>query len=203
MGRTVSGYVPVNANVVAPQAFDVDVTGTGAGLVPASLNATVSVVERGDEAFHQTVFTLVDMPQAVVNGTEYQGTKIYQFPAGRLHVLGVTAVLAQKTTSIIADTINSATGAVALGTVTASNVALTGTMVNFLPSTAFTSSTVINTAGTAVGAVLAAAAVFDGTSSAIALYLNSAYATTGDVDADGTQTWTGTITVSWCNLGDI
>jgi hypothetical protein len=86
--------------------------------------------------------------------------------------------------------------------VTASNVSLTSTMVDMLPSTAFTSSATINVAGTAVSAALAASAQFNGTATAIDMYLNSAYATTTDVDADATQTWTGSITFHWVNLGD-
>jgi len=34
------------------------------------------------------------------------------------------------------------------------------------------------------------------------MYLNTAYATTTDVDGDATQTISGTITVTWVNLGD-
>lgn len=150
-----------------------------------------------------TTLTLKNVAQTVTNGTEYQGTQIYDFPAGRIHVLGVTATLQQKTTSAIASTINSGvTGAISLGTATASNVSLTGTMVDLLPSTAFTSSTTINVAGTAVSASLAAAAQFDGTSTAKDVFLNTAYATTTDVDGDGTQTISGTVVITWINLGD-
>jgi hypothetical protein len=34
------------------------------------------------------------------------------------------------------------------------------------------------------------------------MFLNTAYATTADVDGDATQTISGTITVAWVNLGD-
>jgi len=153
--------------------------------------------------FVQTTLTLTAVAQSVVNGTEYQGTKIYDFPQCRLLVQGVTATLQQTTTSAIATTINSGvTGAIGLGTATASNVSLTGTMVDFLPSTAFASSTTINVPGTAVSAALAASAQFDGTSTAKDLYLNTAYATTTDVDGNGTQTISGTIVITWVNLGD-
>lgn len=152
----------------------------------------------------QTVLTLDNVAQTVTNGTEYQGTKIYDFPEGRINVLGVTATLQQKTTSAVASTLNaSSTGAISLGSATASNVSLTGTMVDFLPSTAFTSSATINVAGTAVTAALAAAAQFNGTATAIDLYLNTAYATTTDVDADATQTISGTVTITWLLLGDL
>lgn len=153
--------------------------------------------------FFVVTLTLDNVPQAVVNGTEFQGTKLMTFPEGRLNVLGCTATLQQKTTSAIASTLNSGvTGAISLGTATASNVALTGAMVDLLPSTAFTSSTTINVAGTAVSAALAAAAQFDGTSTAKSMFLNTAYATTTDVDADATQTISGTITVVFAFLGD-
>jgi hypothetical protein len=168
---------------------------------PATGGITVKNVQFGP--FCQTTLSLNNVPQAVVNGTEYQGTKIYDFPDGRIHVLGCVATLQQKTTSAIASTLNaSVTGAIALGTVTASNVSLTGTMVDLLPSTAFTSSATINVAGTAVSAALAAAAQFDGTTTAKDVYLNTAYATTTDVDANATQTISGTITITWCALGD-
>jgi len=168
---------------------------------PAISTVTAKHVHFGP--FCVTTLTLANVAQTVVNGTEYQGTKIYDFPEGRLHVLGVTATLQQKTTSALASTLNaSSTGAIGLGTATASATTLATTMVDFLPSTAFTSSATVNVAGTAVSAALAAAAQFDGTTTAKDLYLNTAYATTGDVDADATQTISGTIVITWILLGD-
>jgi len=75
-------------------------------------------------------------------------------------------------------------------------------MVDLLPSTAFTSSTTINVAGTAVSAALAASAHFDGTATAKDMYLNTAYANPTDVDGNGTQTISGTVVFTWINLGD-
>jgi hypothetical protein len=171
-----------------------------AGSTPLS---TVSIRNEQFGSFVKTTLTLKDVAQTVTNGTEYQGTKIFDFPAGRILVLGVTATLQQKTTSAIASTINSGvTGAVALGTAAASATTLATTMADILPSTAFTSSTTINVAGTAVTAALAASAHFDGTSTAKDVYLNSAYATTTDVDGNGTQTFSGTVVIVWVNLGD-
>ncbi len=168
---------------------------------PAVSTVTAKHVQLGP--FCVTTLTLDNVAQSVVNGTEYQGTKIYDFPQGRISILGVTATLQQKTTSAIASTINSGvTGAVGLGTATASATTLASTMVDLLPSTAFTSSTTINVAGTAVSGALASAAQFDGTTTAKDIYLNSAYATTTDVDGNGTQTWSGTVVITWVNLGD-
>lgn len=168
---------------------------------PATGKITYKAEQFG--ALNYVKLTLDNVPQAVVNGTEYQSTKIYTFPEGRILVLGVTATLRQKTTSTLASTLNaSSTGAIALGTATASNVSLTSTMVDLLPSTAFTSSATVNVAGTAVSAALAASAQFDGTTTAKSMYLNTAYATTTDVDGDATQTISGTINFVFVYLGD-
>ena len=173
----------------------------GAAVAPATGEIVTKHVQFGP--FCQTTLTLNNVPQTVDNGTEYQGTKIYDFPQGRILVMGVTATLQQKTTSVLASTLNaSSTGAISLGTATASATTLATTMVDLLPSTAFTSSATINVAGTAVSAALAASAQFDGTTTAKDVYLNTAYATTGDVDADATQTISGTIVITWTNLGD-
>lgn len=154
-------------------------------------------------AFNLSRLTLDNVGQTVVNGTEYQGTKIFTFPEGRILVLGVTATLQQKTTSTLASTLNaSSTGAIALGTATASATTLATTMVNLLPSTAFTSSATVNVAGTAVKAALASSAQFDGTTTPISVYLNTAYATTTDVDGDATQTISGVIHIAWVHLQD-
>lgn len=204
MTRTVTVAENVNANVVQLRQVDLDAAPSGSyGSVPQSLGATCVATEAGDGVVHQTTLALSALEQAVVNGTEYQGTKIYDFPAGRILVLGVTASIAQTTTSALASTLNaSSTGALSLGTATASNTTLNSTMADLLPSTAFTSSATIDVAGTAVGAALAASAQFDGTGTAKDVFLNTAYATTTDVDADATQTLSGSVVITWINLGD-
>jgi hypothetical protein len=176
-------------------------TVTGIGTLASVSGLTVSHKSLGTQI--QSTFTLTNVAQSVVNGTEYQSTLLFTFPKGKISNIGSELTIAQKTTSILADTLNaSSTGAISLGTAAASNVALTTTMANFVPSTAFTSSATINVAGTAVTGYKDEVAddnikVLDGSSTAKALYLNTAYATTGDVDADATQTLTGTIVVVW------
>lgn len=173
------------------------------GLVSVPSSGTIRHEATQFGPMHKTKLVLDNVAQAIVNGTEYQGTQLFTFPEGRILVLGVTATLQQKTTSAIASTLNSGvTGAISLGTATASATTLAGTMVDLLPSTAFTTSTTINVAGTAVSAALAASAQFDGTSTAKKMFLNTAYATTTDVDADATQTISGTIIATWIYLGD-
>jgi hypothetical protein len=100
------------------------------------------------------------------------------------------------------------TGGASLGTAAASSTTLSTTMANFVPSTAFVSSATINVAGTAVTGYKDEVTddnvkVLDGSSSAKTLYLNTAYATTGNIDADATQTLTGTIVVVWQFWGGV
>lgn len=189
----------VNGGSVWTDKLDV---ATDVGSAP-SVSGVTAKTDGGPGGYYRTTITLNDMAQTVVNGTEYQGTKIYDFPECRMYVIGAVATLQQKTTSVLASTLNaSSTGAIGVGTATASATTLATTMQDIIPTTAFTSSATVNVAGTAVSAVLASPAVFDGTSTAKDLYLNTAFATTGDVDADATQTISGTIVVSWVNLGD-
>jgi hypothetical protein len=205
MTRYVEVQENVNANVTKRKLVNLDASAAQStvGSVPQTLGATCVATEAGDGLVHQTTLTLSALAQAVVNGTEYQGTKIYDFPAGRILVLGVTATIAQTTTSALASTLNaSSTGALGIGTATASSTTLATTMVDLLPSTAFTSSATIDVAGTAVSAALAASAQFDGTGTAKDVFINTAYATTTDVDGDATQTLSGTVVLTWINLGD-
>lgn len=199
-GQAVAGLVSGAQFTAEPTSL---VNATGVGTVAAN-SGTVTGVHYGQaNGIRTTVLTLAALAQAVVNGTEYQGTKVFTFPEGRILVLGAITNLAQTTTSAILSTLNgSSTGALGLGTATASNVALTSTMVDLGPTTAFTSSATISVAGTAVQSVLAAAAAFDGHTTAKDVYVNTAYATTTDVDADATQTLSGTITLTWISLGD-
>lgn len=172
------------------------------GLV--ALTGLTAVDNTRDGFLHQVTLTLADVGQTLPNSGQYIGTKLFTFPAGRIDVLGVVATLAQKTTSAILGTLNAGkTGALALGTTVAASTTLDGTQADLLPSTAWTSGATINVAGTAVSAALVAAGTaFDGTTTAKELWLNSAVVTDGDLDADATITWTGTITLSYLALGD-
>lgn len=203
MTRTVQAYKTINANIRRPVDADIDGPDDGlAGNVTASAAGYVSAEEMGDGAFHQTILTLADLPQAIADATSWKGTQIYDFPKGRLHVLGCVARLAPKTTTAIATTIKSGVaGAVGLGTTAASKIAIDTTMVDLLPSTVTANSTVINVAAAFVNAVLAAAAVFDGTSTPKVMFLNSSVAAI-DIDADGALAWSGKIRITWANLGD-
>ncbi|MGE0343820.1 MAG: hypothetical protein AB7O86_12235 [Porticoccaceae bacterium] len=141
------------------------------------------------------------LAQSVVNGTEYQSSVIYTFPAGPIHIMGATASLAETTTTAIASTINSGvTVQYGVGTAAASAATLATTMQNIVPVTAALTSTVIDVAGAAVAS---AASTPLNIVTGGAVYLNSAFATTTDVDADGTIEWDGSIVIAWVYLGEV
>jgi hypothetical protein len=198
MTRLVEVETLVNANIKNTQMVDLDASQVGYGAVPASLGATAVATEGGDSLIHQTTITLTALAQAIADATSWAATKIYGFPTGRILILGCKASLAPTTTSTIATTIKSGVaGSVALGSVATDSISLTSTEVDLAPATVTANSTVINVAAAAVAPTLAASAQFAGP---LSMYLNSSVAA-ADIDGDGTLTWSGTVVVTWINLG--
>lgn len=178
-----------------------DLTNGGAAAQPAVGSITVKEVQFGH--LHQTTLTLNALGMTVTDALAYLGKKIYDFPEGRIAIAGVTASIRWAVTSTRASTINdSASLTWALGSVTASAATLATTMVDLLPKTTkvlAAATTALNTASTAA---LAATAQFDGTTTALDMFLNVGFETGTDIDGDGTMTATGTITITWAHLGD-
>lgn len=175
--------------------------GSGAGAVNG---ATVSAVELGDEVVHQTVLTLTETPVTVANttGASFGGVKLYDFPAGRILVHGVTAYF---DTIDWSDSDIGATGSgdYSLGTTITADATLDGTDVDLLPSSAMLDPFVDGVGSSNAGTALAASAQFDGTSTAKDLNLNVIIDDADVADAaSDVVLFTGTITVTWVNLGD-
>lgn len=167
--------------------------------IGAKNGTTITAAENGDGILHQTVLTLAAYQQAITDANAYGGGKIYDFPAGRILLLGTTANL---TLSVVGDqttTIN-ATASVTwgLGSATASNATLATTMVDMLPKT----TAVLESGTKATTGALAASAQFDGTATAIDCFLNFGFETNTDIDGNGVLQVDGTITLTWVNLGD-
>lgn len=177
------------------------------GTLAGATGVTISHKQIG--TLVKSVITLAATPQSVVNGTEFQNTKLWTFPKGEIRVESAAASLAQTTTSALATTLNaSSTGAVGVGSTVATSTTLATTVQNIIPTTAFVSSATISVAGTAVAPILGTgvysdAFLLDGNTTAIPVYLNSAFADTTNVDGDATMTWAGTITIVWSYLGGI
>jgi hypothetical protein len=168
-----------------------------------SLDVTnvTSVVEKGDGLSHQTVITMAGVASAIADGGFEASQLLYTFPEGRISVEGVTVDLTLVTTTnfnaSIADLYN-----FALGTVlnTDGDGTIGATSANLLANQSVDTASGSTTTNS-MGAALAASAQFDGTTTATPVYLNWAIPAAND-KGDNTLTPTGTITISWKNLGD-
>lgn len=171
--------------------------------IGAKNGATVTAVEYGNEVVHRTVLTLAATVVSVSDANAYGSVKIYDFPEGRIQILGCTGSIQWAVTSDRTTTINNSAGlAWSLGSAAASNTSLTSTMVDMLPSTSKTLSVAGSGLNTASTAALSTTGQIDGTATAVDAYLNCAFGTGTDIDGDGTLTATGTITITWINVGD-
>lgn len=163
---------------------------------------TMAVREYGgDGPVKRTTITLSSYPITMTDEAgvvAYGGSKIYDMPAGNILIFGATADLSilKSGSGINADF----DGDFGLGTVTASNNAtLSSTEQNIIPTTATPQA--VAGATTAKGINTAAIAPLDGTATAVDIYLN-ALIDDADQNGGGTLYFTGTITITWMNLGD-
>ena len=93
--------------------FDIDQTPVGritvssgghVGTLETVTGLTVAQKQIGGPIV-QTTLTLTAVPQGVTNGTEYQGTKLWTFPVGKVVLLSASFSLSQITTSALASTL--------------------------------------------------------------------------------------------------
>jgi hypothetical protein len=174
---------------------------TAQGVGTANAAANVTAVEHGAaDVIHKTVLTLAATPVSVVGaaGVGFGGVKCYDFPEGRILVLGSVADL---TIDVSGDDISdTGSGDIGLGTVIVADADLgDATDVDLGPSTALTDPFVAGIGDAQVA--LAASAQFDGTATAKDANLNVLI---DDADIAGTEValFSGTWTLTWINLGD-
>ena len=185
---------------------DMDINVAGAGVIPTAQHGTVSVVEKGDGVFHQTVFTFADVPITMRDTEQGAGIQIYTFPLGRILFLGGSGQITTTTTSILANTLN--TGVTCnwgVGTTTQASATLATTEQDFIQVAAWVASATINVAPAAstAGVGIASVTPYAGVSTATAVFLNLAVAGAADIDADASTTTDGTVTLTWINLGTL
>lgn len=182
--------------------IEVTETETPAG-VGAAAGTGVTASEQGRGVVQRTVLRLASVGVTVTDALAYASQKIYDFPEGRILILGSTASLAFSVTSDRTTTINdNAAMDWSIGSAAASNVTLATTMVDLLPKVDKTLDGAVAAFTSASTGALAAAAQFDGTGTAVDAYLNISFPTGTDIDADGTLLVTGSITITWVSLGD-
>ena len=176
-----------------------------AGAVPTAVAAYVTVTETGD-VVKQTVLTLTALPIGLTAVTlQGGGVKIFTFPKGRICRIGAEASLAITTTSVLADTLNTgATGNYGVGSTVQANPTVATTEQDFVNVAAWTASATINVppaSAPAVGVGPGVLASLDGRATAIAAFLNLGIASAGSIDADATVIVSGTIRITWSNIG--
>src|SRR5690606_36434790 len=153
------------------------VVGPGA-TAGAGNGGTVSVVEKGDGVLHQTILTLTNTPvaiAAVTTGNGVGGTKVYDFPAGHINVLGTVGNLS---ISVAADeqenfTDNAPEGDIGIGSAAPANADALGTDAtddDYGTATAFTMASFVDSSVTVPPD--SAAYKLDGTGTAKDVYVN-------------------------------
>jgi len=211
---TSTGAVTIAADAVEKTMIAADVAGTGlAQNVDGSLELDSSsgagtvvgtnglaLAEYGDGVSRQTIFTLtslaMDVTDTGANGAH--GTQqIYDFPAGHIKLIGSTCDLAVTcgTNGLTATaTYDVGVGSTAVGT---DNAELATTEQDIITKIEGD----LSSSAADLHGVNATDLALDGTSSAIDVYLNAAFEA-DDASANDTCTFTGTVTLTWVNLGD-
>lgn len=168
--------------------------GADADAVAAIGTVGTSVVEVSMRtSIQQMVLTLTDLAITCAEGgtKEYGSSLLHTFPQGAVKILGVTVDLVATSS----DYSSAEEGDFALGKIAATDRALTGDDVTVLAATALTfgsGSADLEGQGDIV-------AIQDGTTTPLPVYLNVAMdqgGGTGDIVVNGT------VTITWCNLGD-
>jgi hypothetical protein len=183
------------------EGIEVTDTDTPSGAGTAATNVTATEVGYGP--FHQTILALSDVSVTVANttGISFGGTKIYDFPAGRILVHGVTIddisfdlTDAGNVTPILV----THGGDISLGTTVAGDGSLTNADVDLCPSTS-----IDPISAGVTGAALVASAQFDGTGTAKDVFFNILIddSDVGDAASDVILV-SGRVTITWSQLGD-
>lgn len=170
--------------------------------------ATVTAVEYGDGVLHKVVLTLTATPISIADDAgvaQYGGVLIYTMPEGVITTLGAV-IDGSITLGATGTIINTWGGGIALGTVTATTGStLTSTEANIMPEVNVAAATakvaVVDAHSVASALTESGARWLDGHTTAIPVYLNLVV----DDDAShtaGTGTITGTVTITYLNLGD-
>ncbi|UOF81221.1 hypothetical protein [Caudoviricetes sp.] len=142
----------------------------------------------------RTVLTFAARELTVTDVLAYAGTKIYDFPAKKVLLLAASASL-QFAVQGANTTINdSAAMDYSVGTVTAASTTLDSTEADIVPKVDAPLSATNGALSTAAVGDLAASAFL---ASAADVYLNVAFPTATEIDADGVLEITGTITLTW------
>jgi hypothetical protein len=169
---------------------------------------TVFASEEGDGIVNKTILDLISTPVSVVSvttGNGVGGTKIYDFPQGRILMLGCMADLLVTIASGNQADFTDATpeGDIGIGSVAPANADALGTDATDDDMSTATAFTMANYTDPEVQAPSEASLQFDGTSTPLDMIV-TALVDAADIDDDTTSELlvSGKVVFHWINLGD-
>lgn len=172
----------------------------GKAVPKAGLSCKVS----GQGGAYQLEFTFNNVKVMVTDALAYAGLKLFDFVEGKIRVKGGTARFTFGVDTVRASTINdSASLTWGVGSAAASSATLATTMQNVINTVTRTlTGTGAAPSPASAGDVVSTAFTLDGTTSAVDLFMNFAFATGTDIDADGVLSVNGKLTLLVENFGD-
>lgn len=185
-------------------------TSVNVGAIASASQGYVTAEELGNGIFHQTILNFAALPVVTGNttGASFGSKAVYTFPAGRILILGNIAYFSTVTFNTAAgadgDIAGGGSGDYSMGSTATADATLATTDVDLLPSTALLDPFVAGVGRSNVGSALAAAAQFDGTTTALSAYLNCIIddADVADAAASDSVFFTGFSRITWAFLGD-
>lgn len=169
--------------------------------------AVATITEYGSEyGFRTSVIEFAKagnlITRAGVGDDGYGSLKLATFPKGRIWVHGAVGTLSNVDVSESDNISDTGSGDYSFGSTATSDVTLNGTDVNLGPSSALVDPFSNGVGAAAESSVLAAGALFDGSTTAVPIYLNMAF-DAGDVTTgNGAADLAGKITIQWSYLAD-
>ena len=181
------------ATDLMPMYLKTDSTNSGA------VNGTTVTAVQLAPQIYQTTLTLDDTPASITYvgpaTNSVGGVKVYDFPEGRILVLGVTVDNMTVTPVDGAGFGVTDGGDFSLGTALATGTNLASTGADLCPSTSIDAVTNIT------DSALASSAQFDGTATAKDVYVNF-LVDADDITNSAALTFDATVTITWLKLGD-
>lgn len=169
--------------------------------------AVATVTEYGSEyGFRTSVIEFAKAGNLITRAGEgndgYGSLKLATFPKGRIWIHGASGTLTSVDVSDSDNISNDGSGDYSFGSAATDNTTLDSTSADMGPSAELIDPFVAGVGAAAASSVLAAGALFDGSTTAIPIYLNMAF-DAGDVTTgDGAANLAGKITIQWSYLAD-
>lgn len=173
--------------------------GLGTPISKAGLSCSVG----GNGGGYRMEFTATNMKVTVTDALAYASQQLFDFVQGKIRIKGGVSTFTFGVDTVRASTINdSASLTWGIGSAAASSITLATTMQNIVAVTTRTLTGVGALPSPASAADVAAALTLDGTSTAVDLFMNFAFATNTDIDADGILSVNGKLILFLENWGD-